>query len=418
MRTNSQASNKQTLLSWITFGATAMTLFLIVLFSMMQSVYTVPFAPESNRDRLICSPFMHLVSVDPSSSDNMSGAQSFRTARHLYDGLEGIEVMTVQTQKYNPVISGPTKETFSAATRRADANFFKVYDHSLIDGRYFTPEEAEALTKVAVISESTARRLFGSEQPVGNSFELNFVKYRVVGVIKDQSEYAKLGSADVVIPSSLKDSGGSWDSYGVFGEFGAVMLLKEGADIADIRRQVEQRYKDFASDMGIEEYKAMYHGAPYTVTEMTQGLYSNGAPDFETETITDMVTYALLLLIPAINLSAMLQSRLRRRMSEIGVRRAFGCTRFKIMQEIIVENLLFTLGGALVGLVAAVIVGMSCTSIYDEWMPMTETPPLSALLSVRTVVVALFAAVLLNLLSATVPAWRASRLNPSDALKA
>ena len=57
--------------------------------------------------------------------------------------------------------------------------------------------------------------------------------------------------------------------------------------------------------------------------------WANGSPDIKTERNKRLLVYAILLIIPAINLSSMTQSRLRQRVAEIGVRRSFGSTRGK-----------------------------------------------------------------------------------------
>lgn len=127
--------------------------------------------------------------------------------------------------------------------------------------------------------------------------------------------------------------------------------------------------------------------------------------------------YVLLLLVPAINLSAMLQSRLRRRVSELGVRRAFGCTRARIITDIVTENLIVTAMGALAGFILAVAVLSIYPGVLDTvYQTGDATPPLSAMLNWRVILAALAGCFLLNLISAAVPAWHASRLSPVNAI--
>ena len=87
-----------------------------------------------------------------------------------------------------------------------------------------------------------------------------------------------------------------------------------------------------------------------------------------------MLIFALLLLIPGINLSSMTQSRLNQRITEIGIRRSFGCSRGDIMWQVFCENL------------------------------------------VLTFVYAFLFCLLMNLLSSGFPAWRASRVAITNAL--
>lgn len=67
------------------------------------------------------------------------------------------------------------------------------------------------------------------------------------------------------------------------------------------------------------------------------------------------IIFIILLLVPAINLSSMTQSRLRQRVAEIGVRRAFGSTRIEMVGQIIMENLVVTLLAGAVGLFISIV---------------------------------------------------------------
>ena len=63
-----------------------------------------------------------------------------------------------------------------------------------------------------------------------------------------------------------------------------------------------------------------------------------------------LIIVLVLLLIPAINMSGITQSRMRKRMAEIGVRKAFGATRSELLTQVLYENLLQTLLGGVLGL--------------------------------------------------------------------
>lgn len=130
------------------------------------------------------------------------------------------------------------------------------------------------------------------------------------------------------------------------------------------------------------------------------------------------IIFIILLLVPAINLSSMLHSRMRRRISEIGVRRAFGCTRARIILDIISENFIITLAGGIVGLLLGIIVGVNYVGIYDTMQNIGNggAPALSLMFNWSILLTALVVCFLLNIISAAVPAWQASRENVVDAI--
>lgn len=413
----------QPVIAWVTFLATALTIYLFVIFSMKDTVTRVAFAPESCRNRLLVGVSLHIsadTTVNWSEFYECSGYMSFSTARRMYGGLEGIDQMSVAAvDSRSALVSTAGGRAADAEVRKTDANFFNVFDHSLLRGRYYSEQEADAGVKVAVITESVARRLFGDAEAVGSEMLISYIPYRVIGVIADHSRFATQAAGDVFVPVGPKSTDDVWEQY--FGDYGAFMTMKPGVSRADIQRQVAQRYNELSSELRTQGHRAVYHEAPYDIDVIAAGEYtfSNGTPRSGVRTEV-YVIYAILLLIPSINLSAMLQSRMRRRVSEIGVRRAYGCTRRRVFIDIIVENMFITLAGALLGLALAVITALCYGSLFDgiPGLPLGTRPPLSAVLSWQTVGIGLGGSVALNLLAASVPALRAARINPVQAINA
>lgn len=408
----------QPVVTWITLVGTALSIFLIMVVVMMQQVAVIPFAPESCRPRLLVGAFLHVESTDDSGNSGSAGL-SYAAAKKLYDNLDGVEhtsYMTLTTETGS--VKGPTEEAFEAKYRNADAEFFKIFDHPLVEGRYYTKEEADALQHIAVITESVAQRLFGSAQRTGNSFLFNHEPYTVVGVVKDHSRLALTGSGDIFIPTGPDDQSLYFGDQ--FGRVAVSMLVKEGVDFDYVRDQVKARYAEFDTELAERNLKTVYHEAPFDQKTIASGMRgSNVTPDSEEEDKQRVILYSLLLLVPAINLSTMLQSRLRRRVSEIGVRRAFGCTRARIITDIITENFIITVIGGIIGLALGVVFAMTYTGLFDSVDNIGATAPaLSVLLNWRITLSALAACFILNLISAAVPAWHASRLNPVNAIKA
>ena len=128
----------------------------------------------------------------------------------------------------------------------------------------------------------------------------------------------------------------------------------------------------------------------------------------------------ILLIVPAVNLSSMMQSRLKQRISEIGLRRAFGCTRAELIWQIIMENMILTLIAGLIGLLLSL---CACWIFAADFFaqPMsntlnTATVDASILMQYSTFGYALLFCFVLNLLSSGIPALRASRVHIVNAL--
>lgn len=147
---------------------------------------------------------------------------------------------------------------------------------------------------------------------------------------------------------------------------------------------------------------------------------ANWEPDVKIERRHRFIIFLILLIVPAINLSSMTQSRLRQRISEIGVRRAFGCTRMEILGQILGENLVITLLAGILGLLMSFLFAyLGNELIFAQQYSMTLNPPTvdaSILVHASTFGWALLFCFILNLLSSGIPAWRASRMNIVEAI--
>ena len=119
-------------------------------------------------------------------------------------------------------------------------------------------------------------------------------------------------------------------------------------------------------------------------------------------------------------MSSMTQSRLRQRVSEIGVRRAFGSTRTEMIGQIVMENLVVTLLAGAVGLLFSILFAyLGNGLLFAQAYSITLNPPevnASILLQPSTFMYALLFCFVLNLLSSGFPAWKASRTSIVNAL--
>lgn len=410
----------QPVISTVTFIGTALSIFLIMVVVIIQQIPTIPFAPESNRPRLLISNGLHL-----ESRKNMGSMIAFlgpSTAMQLYGGLEGVEYASLFHEVIEKIdVKGPVGETFLVRGRRADGNFFKIFDHELVNGRYYTPAESDAMQKVAVVSESTAFRLFGGADPIGQKFEYDFEPYIVVGVVKDNSSLAAYGSGDVFVPTSVNDSYAYPFDIKQLGSCSVALLAAKGADCAEIKRQVKARYAQLNTELSSYDYEAVYHESPYDIDTLSSDKGDpSHTPDVARAKRIRLLILAILLLVPAINLSSMLNSRIRHRISEIGVQRAFGCTRARIITDIVSENFIVTLAGSVLGFALGVAFAMTYDGLYTTMdnIGSVEPPSLSMLLDWKIILIAFAVCFLLNLISAAVPAWRASRTDVVEAINA
>ncbi len=403
----------QPVIAAVTVCGTALAIFLIMVVVMMQQARLVPFPPESNRDRMLYSSYIMVKSGDGERSSHLR----YEEAMELYSDLTTPECVSLYMKDVDVMNAGiPGKPSVNVDVRKVDGNFWKMMDFSFIDGSPFTQEQFESGIRIAVVSENTAREVFGSADVTGREIYLNKSPYRIAGVVKDVSPIASKAYSQVWIPFSLEEERNSeWGSLSV------MILARDKADIDAIHSEADQRLATYNNKLSAVGDTAIVFDAPLTQEAEIAKYWSNQPSEYKEERKQRIGVYALLLLIPAINLSSMTQSRLRRRISEIGVRRAFGCTRWNLVCNIVTENFIVTLVGALIGLVLSMIfVALFMNLIFDpgRWtsynVPITMDP--RVIFEWHTFVWALVFCFLLNLLSSGIPAVWASRVNPVSAI--
>ncbi len=409
----------QPVIGIVSIIGTALSIFLIMIVVMMSRIETMPFSPESNRDRLLYGRNLHTASL--TTDESGSARLDFSLAKRLYLGLKDAEAATVFTQDVESVdVCAPGAPAFVAYSQSTDHGFWKVFDFEFIAGKPYDEAAVEAGLKEAVISESVARRLYGTTDAVGREILILQQPYRVTGVVKDVSPLAKAAFAEVFKPYTVDGAKNYiWDNEDrLFGPFQAVILARSADDFPAIKAEVRSRLAVLDNELHQKGDSLVYHGQPYNQAESNYVAGSNNDSREPQMRRIRWILYAVLLLVPAINLSSMTNSRLRRRMSEIGVRRAFGCRRSSLIANIITENFLITVIGGLTGLLLCFIFGLFFSDAVFTDLEVSRSADVSMkiLIDWRIYCSALIFCFILNLLSSGIPAWRASRIPPVDAI--
>ena len=269
-----------------------------------------------------------------------------------------------------------------------------------------------------MLSAAVARRLFGTTDIAGKTVQLNYVEYRISGVVTDVSVLATSAYAQVWVPYTSTDIARLtwWEE--TMGQMRAVILARSAADFPAIREEAEQLRRKYNDSL--RDSEVFYRGQP---DEQFANLYRKWSekPDTKAIILRYMLVIAILLLVPAINLSSMTLSRMRRRMAEIGVRKAFGATGGELIRQIFFENLLLTLFAGVLGLALSyaatfLLNGFLFNNSTNAYLSGETALTPGMLLSPWAFLAAFGFCLLMNILSAGIPAWRASRMNITDAI--
>ncbi len=413
------------LISAITIIATALSIFLIMLVVMMDQVKVAPFSPESNRDRFLHVKFGSITNEKWGVGSTGNGPMSLTTATALYKSLESPEAVSVYCAAPLPMpLSIPGQSLVIADVLETDADFWKVFDFRFTDGKPYDQIAVDAKQPVAVITESLARSLFGSKTDVvGREFLVNYLPCKVIGVVRDVSTLATTAYGQMWMPYGVATGNctgvGDWEN-GIMGMVSTTILAKDRSDFPKIREEAKRKQEEYNKIIGEQGYEIIDRNRPYDQEKQSINFGGSHEADVHQARRQKLIIFLILLIVPAVNLSSMTQSRLRQRVSEIGVRRAFGCTRAEIVGQIIMENMIVTLIAGVIGLLLsiafALIAAASLFAVPYSFTMNEATIDFSILIHPSTFGYALLFCFLLNLLSSGIPALRASRTNIVNAL--
>ena len=418
-----QELKSQPVIAWVTIVGTALAMFLIMIVVMLNQVKVVDIAPESDRDLYLYATRGEAECTDTANYWSAQSAIGLPMLEKIFNPLTTPKMMSVfQRGVDEATVSIPGVAATTIDWKSTDANFFKIYKFKFLAGQSFDESAVLAHEKKAVITKQVAENTFKSVGgAVGKDVFINDVPYTVTGVVDNVSPVASKAYAQVWTPLQ-QDEPDEWSlKYGL-GRYGVVMLAADQKNLAEIRDEVESNLAKYNASRAAEQVETTLGGGPYTHIESVYGG-DYRKPDMAKEHRQQIITYVILLLIPAINLSTMTRSRLANKISEIGVRRAFGATRSSIVMSILAENFVITLIGGAIGLILSWIFGgLFFDSIYSAGLfnsyNTAVTPGLDTLFAWSTFLYVLLFCFILNLISSGVPAIRASRINPVDAINA
>lgn len=416
----------QKMMTLVAISGTAVSIFLVMVVFMVNNLNTVEIAPDINRQRIYAGMHITMKSTNPEMAMMSMGPFSYGLAQRLFEGLEGVELLSYCGESANVTdILRKGEVPVNVSVKLTDGDFWKMFSFKFLEGKPFTEEECLANTDKIVITESLARRLFSSLDVVGRELFIRQVKYVIGGVVEDVNPILQNAWSEVYIPivEDMRQPFGGIDT--MFGSFMVLMLYKEDADPAAIKQEVKSRYATLNAELEKDEREVVYNEVPYNAEELVLPDAGYAGPDAEQHRRARYIIYALLILLPAINLSSMMHGRLQHRISEIGVRRAYGAKRMDIIFQLIGENFVVTVAGAVIGVVLSYLFMSFLSSeffmfVNDDRVSALDakmaTPEFSMLFTWSAFFIAVGACFILNLLTATVPAWRASMMEPAVAI--
>ena len=380
--------------------------------------------PEEHRDRTVCINGL----FEDEDGKFLGSFYSPVAVEEVFNHLQCAEVVSANMGSeyvYSfTACAEMGKQEVPITPRFTDTNFYRLYDFKFIDGRPYTDEHLQHADKCIVITDALARKVFGTtEKVVGRELLLNYLPYRIIGIIKEVSPLMRDSSADVYLPYTVQDSRNHYQGGEVnyAGGLEVSVLLKEGCTFRMLTDELEPyraKYLSMLKQTTGKEYKWFINARPYWAKSL------NFFPSNDRTTIDMLYNLSmpgllmlLLLLLPAINLSGLVSNRMESRVAEMGIRKAFGAKRRTLLNEVIHENLVLTLFGGISGYLLSWLFisairnsAMFLTLFEREYDPVESvTLQLDMFFTPTIFLIAFACCIVLNLMAALIPAWSSLR---------
>ncbi|MBP6011859.1 MAG: ABC transporter permease [Alphaproteobacteria bacterium] len=288
-------------------------------------------------------------------------------------------------------------ENYNTSVTGSDNRFFDARQWTLAQGRLFQRGELSAGSSACVIGETVRKSLFGKSKPIGETIRLGKLSCGVVGLLAAKGASAAGPDQDDVIVIPLRTFqrrvSGNRDVSSM------IIAGKDGVSTAKVQRDVQRLLRERRrikpgeeDDFDVMDTKQMA-STMTSVTNTLTGLLSAVA--------------AVSLLVGGIGIMNIMLVSVTERTREIGIRLAIGAQARQVLLQFLVEAVVLSLFGGLVGIAAGLAFAASATS-------MLAVP---FIVDVSTVVIAFAFSAIVGIVFGYFPAQRASRLNPIEALR-
>jgi len=355
-------------------------------------------------------------SVLPTDSANDEADQS----RGIEYGLKYRDLRQIQNTIPEVRLTVPAKKQQSSVWHGAwnveceimgtVPEFFDTRGLKLRRGRLFSPLEMEDRRNVAVIDEGTARKLFPLEDPIGSSLRVGADYFRVVGILeqvgggnagKEGEQNADLGRLLVPLSAFLERFG----EINVKRRVGSVTTEK--VEIHEFTAMVRDVEKVVPTANAIRRVLAMNREeGEYRITVPVELLKQAEKTRRIFNTVLGSIA-AISLLVGGIGIMNIMLATVTERTREIGIRRALGARQGDIVFQFLVETVLLSGAGGVLG----VALGLIVPAVVGHFTGM------QTLIQLWAPTLAFSISLAVGILFGIYPAMRAARMNPVEALR-
>ena len=321
--------------------------------------------------------------------------------------IQGVEEVSLYTQRNYSEDLFYRNTAFNGTISGIDPQYLEVCGYQIKAGRGFTEADYQNYRKVMLVDAGTVATLFGGEDPVGKNVELHGDVFTVIGVVTLREDFAPTinslddyflymdtSAGNVFLPSAVWPTAYSFDepqSAAVKVSSTDVMTTagQEAAEILTREQIVQSDSKmDYRSQDMLEQAQQLQKMSESTNSQL-------------------IWIASISLLVGGIGVMNIMLVSVTERTAEIGLKKAIGAKKNRILMQFLTEAAVLTSLGGLIGVISGVILAQVISKIMA----------IPVAISASAILVAVVFSMLIGVVFGLLPATKAAKLNPIQALR-
>lgn len=255
-------------------------------------------------------------------------------------------------------------------------------------GTFFNASLEQAGKKVAVLGKTVAEKLFGEEDPLGKKITISENQFTVLGILEKKGSFGGVDMDNqVFIPVTT--------ALETFGMENVQSFFIQAKDQSSIEQAKTEIGKILLRSLKKDDFSVLDTQSILSVITRVLGVL----------TIALAGIAAISLIVGGIGIMNIMLVSVTERTKEIGLRKALGATPQMILTQFLIESTVLSVGGGFIG----IILGISGSLIINHFFP--------AMVTVWSVLLAFFISSIIGIVFGILPAARAAKLNPIQALR-
>ena len=308
--------------------------------------------------------------------------------------LDGVKAASPYTA--NSYVTIYQSKNWTTTVSGVSSNFQDVNNWTMAEGRFISSKNVENRERVAVVGQTVVKNLFAGEDPVGKEIRVKNIPFRVIGVLNSKGNGTMGNDQDDVIFIPYTTAMERVEGVDYLRMVYVVASDDNGIDRlqSDIENLLRVRHS--IKDTNLDDFNIQNMKSIMETMEQTTG----------TLTLFLGAVAAISLVVGGIGIMNIMLVSVTERTREIGIRKALGATYFVIVTQFLIEAVVISLMGGLIGIA----LGIGASKLIGLASGM------STVISAPTIVLSFAFSMAIGLVFGIYPARKAAKLNPIDAL--